>query len=322
MSGRRKDTQRKENRALSESSVQEPEKEYICRGGRKKVCGKVINKGQGAIECDICETWYHGKCQGVSEEALDAITEHKLFWPCETCQKEILERKVEERLATKMEEGLNQIKVTLDEKLTEQKRAVETSLKVQEEVIENSVKAQAEEKQTYADIVAKTVNEIPKFTEEIKNSAVNLARMVESKKEKEERQNNIILHNIEESRDGDPMRRKAHDTSMFGEVISAVLGDLDRPCLEIEKVYRLGKKREDESAKPRLLLVRLKNKEHVDLMIKNRWLVRQNAPSLGPVFISRDLTKEEREKEGQLRRELEERGKETHRIFRGKVVRK
>ena len=91
--------------------------------------------------------------------------------------------------------------------------------------------------------------------------------------------------------------------------------------IEIEKIYRLGKKREGSDEKPRLLLVRLKNKEHVDAMLQRKKLLRKNAPRLGPVFLSEDQTPEERKKEQELKKELEEKGKDTHRVFRGKVVR-
>ena len=333
-------------RALSESSARDSGKEkYICKGGLKKVCGTDIADDQDAIRCDVCEMWFHPKCQGITIRAFQVIAEYKLFWPCDTCREKLestkniikyldekletlgreiqVERKsIDEKLVAKLEEGLNQIEVALDRKLAEQKKAVETSLKMQEEVIENSVKAQAEGKQSYADMVAKSVKDIPKFTEELKNSAVNLTKMVESRKEKELRENNLILHNVKESREEDSKKRREHDEAVFAEVISGVLGDQNRPEIQIEKAYRLGKKTDDEKAKPRLLLIRLKSKENVDLIMKYRKLLRQNAPSLGPVFITRDLTKEEREKEWQLRKELEEKGKETHRVFRGKVIRK
>ena len=80
--------------------------------------------------------------------------------------------------------------------------------------------------------------------------------------------------------------------------------------------------KEEEDSKPRLLLVRLKNREHVDIMLKKRKLLRTNAPELGPVFLTPDLTLEERKRAQELKQELEKKGKETHRVFRGKVVRR
>ena len=100
----------------------------------------------------------------------------------------------------------------------------ETSLKMQGEVIENSVKARAVGKQSYADVVAKSVKDIPKFTGELKNSAVNLTKMVESRKGKEQRENIMILHNIKESREEDSKKKGEHDEAVFGEVISWSFG--------------------------------------------------------------------------------------------------
>ena len=38
------------------------------------------------------------------------------------------------------------------------------------------------------------------------------------------------------------------------------------------------------------------------------------------VYLTKDLSPEEREAQKKLRQELEEKGKETHKIFRGKVL--
>ena len=187
-------------RTLSDSSVQQSGKEkYTCKGGLKKVCGQVISDDQDAIMCDICGSWLHPKCQGLTIRAFQAVAEHKFFWPCDACREKLestkrdtkhleemfkvlgkeLQREhetLDEKLMKKMEEGLNQIEAALEKRLAEQKKVVETSIKMQEETIENTVKAQAENKRTYAEIVEKTVKEIPKFTEELKNSAVNLTK--------------------------------------------------------------------------------------------------------------------------------------------------
>ena len=72
----------------------------------------------------------------------------------------------------KLQEGLSHIEAALDRTLAEQKRVVEMPLKMQK-VIQNSMKAQTEGKQSYADIVAKSAKDIPKFTEELENSVLN-----------------------------------------------------------------------------------------------------------------------------------------------------
>ena len=229
---------------------------------------------------------------------------------------------LEKKIGTKMEEVLKQIEETVNNKMNRQQEIVEAALKTQEKMVEQSAKAQNEDKKSYAEI-AKELKDIPRYTEEIRESTKNFfTSYMEQKEDKERRQNNLLLHNVRESQDHDPQQRKTHDTAQFGEVISALLGDVNRPHIEVDKIYRLGKRKEEEDSKPRLLLVRLKNKEHVDIMLKKRKLLRTNSPGLGPVFLTPDLTLEERKRAQELKQELEEKGKETHRVFRGKVVKR
>ena len=91
-------------------------------------------------------------------------------------------------------------------------------------------------------------------------------------------------------------------------------------------MFRLGKKQqasEDPQAaepKPRLILVKLKNKDHVEMLMKRRLNLKERGyPN---VYITKDLPPEEREVQKKLRKELAEKGKETHRIFQGKVIRR
>ena len=332
------------SRDTSGQQAQKRSEKFVCRGSIKKVCGINIKDDQNSILCDACELWFHPKCQGLSGKAFEAIAEYQLLWLCDSCKEKLQEtlsirKQIEQKLAlvdkdlrmeqetldrklgTKIEEGLKHIEETVNKKIDSHMKAVEETLKSQEQIMESSAKVQAEEKRSYADM-AKEIKDIPKYTEKLRESADNLfTNFMEHKQDKERRENNLILHNVTESLEEDPKLRKSHDSAQFGEVISALLGDIDRPTIEIEKIYRLGKKK-DKDEKPRLLLVRLKSKEHVNMLLKKRKMLRQNAPGLGPVFLTADLTPDERKREHELKQELEEKGKETHRVFRGKVVRK
>ena len=153
------------------------------------------------------------------------------------------------------------------------------------------------------------------------SSTKNIIKLVETKFEKGKRENNIILHNIKESTADDPKVRVDHDRAEFAKVVSALSGDHDK--VEVEKIFRLGKRPEGTTAenvrpKPRLMLIRVKNKEHVDALIKQRTQLKEKG--FPNVYLTRDLTPEEREVQKKLRAELEEKGKDSHVIFRGKVI--
>ena len=90
--------------------------------------------------------------------------------------------------------------------------------------------------------------------------------------------------------------------------------------MEIASIYRLGKKKEVEKgeSKPRLMLVSLRTSAEVEALMSRRW----NLTKVGysNIYLTRDLPADEREVQRKLRQELAEKGKESHRIFRGKVV--
>ena len=82
-------------------------------------------------------------------------------------------------------------------------------------------------------------------------------------------------------------------------------------------MFRIGKKKELEDGqfkpKSRLMLVSLKRKEEVEELLKKRWELKD--ASFNNVYLTRDLPLEERLAQQKLRKELAERGRETHRIF-------
>ena len=161
------------------------------------------------------------------------------------------------------------------------------------------------------------VQSMPKIQTEMKRSAQELKRIVETKEDRDVREVNIIIHNIPESQSDEPTLRQKYDSDSFQNITHALLGE--DVNIKTEKIYRLGKKKEDDSnSKPRLMLVRLKKKEDVEVLMRKRW----DLPKVGfnNIYLTRDLPPEERELQRKLREELKEKGKETHRIFRGKVI--
>ena len=67
------------------------------------------------------------------------------------------------------------------------------------------------------------------------------------------------------------------------------------------------------------MLVGVKTTEEVDTLISKRLF---NLPHVGlsNIYVTRDLSPEETEEQKKLREELSKKGKDTYRIYRGKVV--
>jgi hypothetical protein len=46
-------------------------------------CPKAVTDNKKGIQCEICEKWYHIKCQDISEESYKALKEiHTAHWYC------------------------------------------------------------------------------------------------------------------------------------------------------------------------------------------------------------------------------------------------
>ena len=183
----------------------------------------------------------------------------------------------------------------------------------------NQMKEQQVQVETTLQEQAKVVQALPKCTEDMKRSTKDLKKIIESKADTEAREVNVLLHNISESKSENAEERKGHNLEVFKKVVSSLIGDQED--VKVEKIFRLGKREtahESQATKPRLMLIKLKEKGHVDMLIRRR--IHLKEVGFPNVYLTRDLPPEEREVQKKLREELKNKGKETHKIFRGKVV--
>src|SRR5208282_4555928 len=51
-------------------------------------CLKVVSDQDSGVMCDVCNIWFHSRCQGVTEVMYKALTQHakELFWFCKDCR--------------------------------------------------------------------------------------------------------------------------------------------------------------------------------------------------------------------------------------------
>ena len=331
-------------------------KKLTCKGG-KKVCGLPLS-GTDCIRCDGCKHWFHPKCQELSVEAFAAISKYEFLWLCMDCKPDLMAilgagKYLETRIADaerKIIESVNEAKCSSDfqrniesriemiektfAEIKEQQTRVESSIQEQKAAVQEMPKVSQDLRKSFAEIKEQqirvessiqeqkvAVQEMPKVSQDLQSSAAQLKKFVESK-EKEDRGANLILHNIPESKSVDIDVRKKYDTDSFYNVAAALLGDTS--AVEVDQVIRLGKKGEvpnsntDTEPKPRLMLIKLKRKECVDDLIKRRTKLKD--VGFPNVYLTRDLSPEERAKHKSLRDELEQKGRSTHVIFRGRVV--
>lgn len=289
---------------------------HICKGG-KKPCGLSTEKDQ-SIECNGCLGWYHPACQDLSIGAFKALGKYDLFWLCLDCKENVtrlldIERKVGERIEQAEKNIIEAMKMVHSVKDSETKDKIEEKIEQMEKSVVSKITEQQSEVVTTLKSQQSVLKNIPQVSEELKSSTDTFKKMIKSQ-EDETRKHNIIIHNVQESTSEDPAKRKEDDLKVFTGIASALLGEGE--AVSVDQVIRLGKK--NESGKPRLMLVRVKDRNVVEQLYKKRFRLKDEG--FQNTYLTRDLTPEEREVQKKLREELARKGKETHKIFRGAVI--
>ena len=324
--GKRGSEEESEDKGVPETQEKKGKKvkpKYICKGG-DKVCGLTIADEDDSVGCDLCDDWFHLECQGITVEAFNILSEFDFIWLCPRCKPNFMNMlKLGTKLESKMEaveqkilgalkptEPTQDMSKELEKKLVAMEEVVTERLVEQQKEVEKSLKAQKE-----------VVQSMPKIQSELQKSTQELKKMIEKNDDKEKREVNIIIHNIPESKSNDSASRRKYDENSFQNIVEALLGE--RHSVEMDKVYRLGRKKEvgegeEGEPKPRLMLVGLKKKEDVERLMKERWHL--NKVGFSNIYITRDLSPDEREQQRKLREEWAKKGKDTHRIFQGRVV--
>ena len=230
-------------------------------------------------------------------EAFNAIHTYQLLWICGSCRKRLtcildMGKRVEARI-DKAEKHI--IKVVAEAK--------QETTEVMDKKVQGQLKRMEEQAVKQLDLTSET-----------------LKRTVQNQEKLVERSNNLIIHGLKESDESDGERQREDDTQKIMEIARAVCGD--DANLKVSRVIRLRRKQEveqkDGTEKPRLMLIKFATKEDATKLFQKKLGLRD--AGFPNVYINRDLSMEEREKQHKLRVELRAKGRETHRIFRGRVV--
>ena len=59
-------------------------------GDSCEICNLVVGNDDYGIACEICECWFHIKCEGMTEDEYSFLDAHKsLHWYCAACNKSV-----------------------------------------------------------------------------------------------------------------------------------------------------------------------------------------------------------------------------------------
>ena len=241
-------------------------------------CKRVVKEDDPAMECEICEQWYHIKCQNITKMEYNYIqggtkkkSVSKMHWYCQTCDKvavnfmktmtslHIKHQKIEERM-NKLEDKMNR-KADIEDiqKLKEDISTVNEGQKKLLEDQEKKIKEIAEKKQnnntSWADIVSE--EEVRKNVKETIDKRIK--EKEEEEKARKDRMKNIIIYGINEVEDTNPLERRAKDIKEIQNLLKEYC-EVELKDEDIGKSMRLGKY-EQSKKRPILIAIRTEDKK-------------------------------------------------------------
>ncbi len=255
-------------------------------------CQKIVMDDENALICSKCERWIHQTCSTINLTEYKALTKKNrdnIMWFCDACLPVVtcfLQGRMSPAPATPSQR--NDTNKKIDQILAGFKR------------LENAM--------------VKNESNLEKLIEE------KVESYLQNERDKDDRQFNLIFHNIPESTDEDITERKSHDVDQ----VMGILNNLEVQYTEVSQPTRLGKKQtaDDGKGKPRLLRVKLASVE-----VKRQTLAKakqlKSFSRWKRVYITPDLTFKEREESRKLRQELfarRDQGEQDIVIRRGKIV--
>ena len=253
-------------------------------------CNNAVEEEHDCICCCSCKNWVHLECTALTPRDFQYISDEKsakagIEWMCESCQKGEGEQKGD------MEAKLDRL-IRLFE-------SVDTRLCR----LESGCSGEALEKK-----VETIVNQ--KVTE-----------LWDEKVEKEKRELNLIITNLQESDKLDRAEKQKDDKVAVKNIISKICPELEEVELD-EDPIRLG--RVNIGTKPRLVRIKLKSVDAKKNILSNAYKINTGVREQEKrIYFNPDLTPTERLKNKETRQELKRRiqdGETDIGIRNGRIV--
>ena len=225
-----------------------------------------------------------------------------------------VEARIDERVSQHIEDQkpkiIDEIKKSTKNEITKMKDQILTQIDhTIKEKIEHSVHEATQELKEMEQNIARQ----PPPTISPRTQQKNIELTVSEVREREERKANLLLFNAPEPDTSRRDEREKQDSSTFIEVAKAVGVTIN--VKDVKAATRLGKKREDQSARP--LLIKLDNPAKKGPLFKNH--SKLSATKFKDISMANDLTKIQREQNKILRDEdkkLEEEDKTGKYLYR------
>lgn len=317
----------KKQKSKSEDKLRKEE----CKCGS---CLKAVLDQESGVMCEICNNWYHCRCQGIGDQLYSILNQYaELHWFCKGCQAgadkllALLTRmqtkvdKLEDELArtqfdirSEMTNAIQQLKTDLagvNHRCDEYEKKVEEYKKEMNDMIAEKLPDMVadinnDSTPSWSEIVAKEIDtRMSSVSAEVATLQQQTKIIQQDKQEQEEidrRKTNLILHGMVEAADANGAQEE--DENGIADILH-VIGCDD---VSVESVIRLGRKSDEEGAKPRPIKLVLASESQKDKVLrKSKNLRSQTDNRFSAVFMHQDLTPLQRERRHMLLQELKNR---------------
>ncbi len=289
------DTQQKNEVKPSDDSDDSDEEPSPC--GR---CRKMVVRGDEALACDICEQWFHIKCERVTKSQYKqqvAKGKSNFHWFCDTCN--ILQSGVIKQM-TILKAEHSQLKERLDK--LEETRATKEELQNELEK-----KANKDDMESLEQRVATLEgnNGTPGLPGNQDNQGPSTSGTDQAKevikeiKDQEERKLNVIIFDLAEGSSQNNQDNVKHDKEEVKEIGKICQASIKKD--DVTMARRLGKK--TDGGKPRPLLITLSSDEKKKALFVNLKKLQTAPDKYKKISVRHDLTPKQQEDEKALREE-------------------
>lgn len=231
--------------------INEDEEDVEC-----PTCENAVTEEDQALQCELCQQWYHCSCEAIKKRLYEAINEddddNQFTWVCKACR----------RGKKFLFDAISAISIEQQRLATEVKE-----LKTKQTDTDSSLQA-----------VKKSVNKLEK------QQASATTDVLKETKERQKREDQLMAFHCKESVSEDVVVRKADDIRSFSQFCSV---DLEIEVPEVVETWRVGEKNDKG---PRPLKIKLKNKEDKQLVMKTWWKLSPETKKRSKLAIALDRT--------------------------------
>ena len=293
-----------------------------------RICTELVDDEDFGLECEVCEGWFHIKCQDMTKDEYTFLESHKsLHWYCNSCNSSIvnviklfsslktkvddidnklnsicdgiLPVKIEESIDNKIKVGVGEIEMKVN-KLISEFQEIRDQVSIAETKLDTAIEAKLVTSMdsikknlepTWASIVNKEVN--TQF-QRVSSDVTSVKTVLEDtqKMANEEREKESRSHNVIIYRvpEIDNQEQRIKDDRVFClELFNEVVGVDAKE--EDFKFYRLGKK--DHGFRP--LLIKFREKTTKNRVMESLYKLQNADSKFTNVSITHDMTLNERE---------------------------